>query len=642
MLSSTIKTKTIINNLNKFSLSTHYRPFNMSTIQRHKKTFEAQHSLPQLPVPDLHQTANKYFHSILPIVSPQAPGTALASDENPTPAYIQTKLAVEEFKKSPLVNELQNRLLSRAKEEGRESWLIEWWNDLAYMGYRDPLIPFSSYYIAHQFNPKHLNPHIRAATLIRGMMYFRQLIITEQLEPEKTRNGHLCMNSYKWLFNTCRYPNKPSDTAKAFDPLKNQHLTVIRKGKFFEFDVVKSDGSWLSTKELETQFKKVVEIAGDQETDHPIGALTSEHRDTWTDARGELIKHSEANAKALERIESSILCVALDDSRPLTREELAWGLWSGDGKNRFFDKQQLIVFENGQSGFNAEHSCMDGTPVATMNDWVLSRISNSTLDLGNTNTTPSKAIKDPKPILFELSNHSKQSINKAIENHQKLMNSQTLNVLQYVGFGKSIIKNVFKSSPDAVAQLIMQLAHYKFKGFVPVTYESAQTRKFKLGRTEVIRSCSPESLEWCKSMENLDSNLNEKIQKFRIAEKAHVKYATWASNGEGVDRHLLGLRLLLKEGEEKPKLFTDPTYTASTTWTFSTSTLPSEHFNGLGYGPVVDDGFGIAYAVNENSLRYTITTTTGQGDRLKHFLQEAAEDIKTMMLNAGGQVHAKL
>ena len=33
-----------------------------------------------------------------------------------------------------------------------------------------------------------------------------------------------------------------------------------------------------------------------------------------------------------------------------------------------------------------------------------------------------------------------------------------------------------------------------------VTYESAQTRKFQLGRTEVIRSASNESKAWAEAM----------------------------------------------------------------------------------------------------------------------------------------------
>ncbi|KAA1084103.1 Carnitine O-acetyltransferase mitochondrial [Puccinia graminis f. sp. tritici] len=605
-----------------------------STRSKSTITYQHQDSLPHLPVPELESTAQKYFRSILPLVSPQDPHSPTASDGTPTPAYKHTKACVEDFLKSPLVKELQNRLKKRAHEEGRESWLSEWWNELAYMAYRDPLIPFSSYYIAHKVDHHRRTGPKRAAGLVRAMMEFRHLTETEQLEPEHSRTGPLCMNSYRWLFNSCRYPVKPSDTARKFDPQVNTHLVVIRKGQFFELPAVKPDGTLLSEAELESQFNKVIQLAGPTETPFPVGALTTEHRDIWADMREELCKTDPHNSKSLERIESGIVCVALDDTSPITRDELGFTIWSGGGKNRFFDKQQLIVCENGQSGFNAEHSCMDGTPVSRMNDWILDALANKKIDLGSSFDSNLPA---PTPIEFVLSDTTKQNILRSVTKFHNLMSLQTLDVLEYPGYGKRVIKNQFKTSPDAIAQLTFQLGHYKLFGRVPVTYESCQTRKFKLGRTEVIRSCSIEALEWCKAMEDVNADWPTRLEKFKLAAKAHLAYAKEASDGQGVDRHLLGLRLSLKPGEEMPALFQDPIYKESTNWILSTSTLPSEYFNGLGYGAVVPEGFGLAYAVNEESMRFTVTTTTGNGARLKYCLHEAADDIHKMMRSQDGK-----
>ena len=96
----------------------------------------------------------------------------------------------------------------------------------------------------------------------------------------------------------------------------------------------------------------------------------------------------------------------------------------------------------------------------------------------------------------------------------------------YTGYGKGLIKK-FKMSPDAYAQMAIQLAYYRLKGTVRATYESAQTRKFLAGRTEVraahhswplrrtcahgvlcswraqvCRTCTTESTEWVHAMEN--------------------------------------------------------------------------------------------------------------------------------------------
>lgn len=87
------------------------------------------------------------------------------------------------------------------------------------------------------------------------------------------------------------------------------------------------------------QFQRIAALATEQEQ-YPIGVLTAENRDIWTDARETLINASPVNEKALERIESAIVVVALDDTKPVTREGISRAIWIGDGKSRFFDKHQ--------------------------------------------------------------------------------------------------------------------------------------------------------------------------------------------------------------------------------------------------------------------------------------------------------------
>ena len=87
-----------------------------------------------------------------------------------------------------------------------------------------------------------------------------------------------------------------------------------------------------------------------------------------------------------------MIVVCLDDSKPVTRNDVSWNCWVGNGKNRFYDKHQrkstlyflclnsshitfpVIVFENGKSGFLGEHSCIDGTPTLRMNEFILAAL----------------------------------------------------------------------------------------------------------------------------------------------------------------------------------------------------------------------------------------------------------------------------
>jgi len=157
----------------------------------------------------------------------------------------------------------------------------------------------------------------------------------------------------------------------------------------------------------------------------------------------------------------------------------------------------VIVWDNGRSGFLGEHSCMDGTPTLRMNEFMLGSLAAKKIDLGH--TSPNILLKPPKEIVLTASDAVLADIQQAENNFDELVGAHELRVLHYDAYGKDFIKQ-FKTSPDAWAQLVKQLAFYKFKGRPGVTYESAQTRKFQRGRTEVIRAASSQSKAWVDAM----------------------------------------------------------------------------------------------------------------------------------------------
>jgi carnitine O-acetyltransferase len=460
------------------------------------------------------------------------------------------------------------------------------------------------------------------------MLPFRDLVETQELEPDKVRGAPLCMASYKWLFNSSRYPTKPSDTAQKFDPKENDHVIFVRKNKFYAVKLT-HDGKPLSTAEIESQIKRVIETAGSQHA-VPVGALTSENRDIWTDAREALIKASPVNAASLKQIESAVIVVALDDTKPVTREDISWQVWAGNGRNRFYDKHQIIVFDNGRSGFLGEHSCMDGTPTLRLNEFMLASLAHNKVDHGST------AVRDlpqPEELRFELDATSKTYISEAEKHFDELMAKHDLSVLHYEGYGKEYIKK-FKASPDAWAQLVKQLAFHKLAGRPGVCYESAQTRKYQRGRTEVIRSASNESKAWAEAMLNPEETDEHRAALFRKAVKRHLEYSAWAADGQGVDRHLFGLKRMLKAGEPTPSIYTDEAFGKTNHWELSTSQLSSPYVDGWGYGEVVPDGYGLSYSIGDNHIRWTITTMKKGAAELRHYLAEAATETKEMMERA--------
>ena len=87
--------------------------------------------------------------------------------------------------------------------------------------------------------------------------------------------------------------------------------------------------------------------------------------------------------------------------------------------------------------------------------------------------------------------------------------------------------------------------------------------------------------KYASSVKDADT---ERARLFRLANARHVQYAAWAADGQGVDRHLFGLKRMLKEGEELPEIYNDKAFSQTNHWELSTSQLSSDYIDGWGYG----------------------------------------------------------
>lgn len=538
-------------------------------------------SLPRLPVPTLVETSKRYLKSVHPLLNKAE--------------YEKTKKIVDEFTQPGSIGpELQKRLEARREDSKHRNWIYEWWNDAAYLSYRDPVIPYVSYFYSHRDDRRRRNPAKRAAAITTAVLEFKKQVDQGSLEPEYMKKLPISMESYQWMFNTCRVPGKAVDHPVKYSHKDHKYIVVVRKNQFYKV-MYEVGGQQLTYSELKIQFGRIYRTAHKAPA---VGALTVQNRDLWYSARESLVKAHPANAATLEAIQASAFLVCLDDASPITLEERAHQYWHGDGANRWFDKPlEFIINDNGTSGFLGEHSMMDGTPTHRLNDYANMMIFSNRLDLAESSIRSDLA--EPIALKFHVNNAVNKEIHRALADHEALIAQHELRVQAYQGYGKGLIKK-FKCSPDAYVQMIIQLAYHKMYGTNRPTYESAATRRFQQGRTETCRSVSDESVAFCSAMADPEVTPEECIKAFRAAVDAHVKYITDASDGKGVDRHLFGLKRLLKEGEDLPNLFKDRAYSYSGTWYLSTSQLSSEYFNGYGWSQVVDDGFGIAYMINEN------------------------------------------
>jgi hypothetical protein len=133
----------------------------------------------------------------------------------------------------------------------------------------------------------------------------------------------------------------------------------------------------------------------------------------------------------------------------------------------------------------------------------------------------------------------------------------------------------------------------------------------------------------------VSSELSPGEDKIKLLEKAmqiHAEYSKNASLGRGIDRHLLGLKVLAKEKSLNPGIFEDKAYKLP--WTLSTSQTPCPNFPGGGFSPNEPDGYGVSYVVNPEQLFFHITSkkssSRSSSERFMAALQESLDEMKAL------------
>jgi len=322
-----------------------------------------------------------------------------------------------------------------------------------------------------------------------------------------------------------------------------------------------------------------------------------------------------------------VFMLCLDELTPQGHTQAGRALWHGDGKNRWFDKSvQFIVFPDGTWGLNGEHSKLDGLPTMRLAEFVIKSLRNSKLE----HESSMRELIKPSKLEFTLTSDALIDIEYGIRNFETFASQFELISFNYQSYGTNFMKE-YKLGPDAYFQIAMDWTYYRIFGHFCAAYESASTKKFMNGRTEVGRSVSIPVMEWVLSMTSPSKTLEEKQNLLRRACDHHSNYMKEACNGLGVDRLFLGLRLIAEEnGIEKHPIFTDSSYLKSNHWGLSTSQLPSPYLY-VGFGPVVLDGFGICYNLRDKSINSFMTSMNWHPlTRVQRFSAELTKSFDLM------------
>ena len=633
--------------------------------------YQHQNQLKKLPIPDLKQTCDTYLANLKPLQTEKE--------------HERTIDAVNQFLADGTGDYLDKELREYAKN--RNSYIEQFWYD-SYLNHDSPVVLNLNPFFLLEDDPfnnesNSVNPQVkRAALLTLSSLKFIKALKNEALPVDKLKNGQvLDMYQYSKLFGAARIPTDNGCVMQT--DTKSNHIVVISKSQFYWFDVLNENHDLiLSESDLIINFNSIIKDSlntpANDIAKSSFGVLTTENRRIWSKLRNTNLFHNTTNEEILSIVDSALFVLCLDDIKLDNLSDLAKnmlcgllildkGIQVGTCTNRWYDKLQIIITQNGKAGINFEHTGVDGHTVLRFvsdiyTDSILSfahQINQNSPNLWNDDTKVTKHTNEslitiPRKLEWDLTPDLSLALRFAETRLSDLINQNEFKHLEFKNYGSSTIKNM-KFSPDAFLQMAFQATYYALYGKVECTYEPAMTKHFFHGRTEAIRTVSQESNLFVRKFFDSSIDNKEKLHYLAKACGYHSQQTKKASNGEGIDRHLFALfciwkRYIDEHGEEgegeaesdhtvgdeeqcKTKLQNIPSLFADSGWdklnntVLSTSNCGNPSLRLFGFGPVSASGFGIGYIIKDDSISICASSKHRQTSRFLTTLESYLNEV---------------
>ena len=228
--------------------------------------------------------------------------------------------------------------------------------------------------------------------------------------------------------------------------------------------------------------------------------------------------------------------------------------------NRWYDKTlQLVVCENGISASVCEHSALDGVSVEPLHNYINKAIREFEPRATRRGEAKSDAVFGAEELLLSYDEVIEKAFRQFQQEFDQLNSKFTFASGEVPTLGVDVLRS-HKCPPQSGIQLAIQLACQRFFGYNPPALETVSMAHFRKGRVEVHHIIGPAVAHFLEAVKDAENSPKNRRVAFLDAAKAHAKSLSRVSKGKGFSRHLLALEWMLREGEEKPKLFEDPVY----------------------------------------------------------------------------------
>ncbi|SCU85629.1 LAFA_0D16798g1_1 [Lachancea sp. 'fantastica'] len=647
-------------------------------------TFEFEHQIPVLPIPDLGSTFEQLETCIKPLNVADGYHRHHQHAENEYKLYS----AISRFLKSEVAQKLQSKLLELNLQGSDllDSSQLDIYSHALTREIEGDVLPRNPFLVLSPDAVEGIEQHDRAAVLCHSALKFISALRRGVLPPEKDHSGTpLSMLPYTALFGTTRclpsvktenrgncdeaaslcdsqaskFSNDYEITEKTHP--SSTHIVVISRGQYYTLEVLNSENAPLYDDDALSQVLLSI-LADSTELEHlahntALGSFTACSLKQWKHARVLLEKQCPTELAVMD---SALFVLVLDESSTASdpsREckRLFYGsstvneqgVWQGSCCSRWYDKLQLVVTKDAKASVIWDSLTCDGSAIMRFASDIYA---DSVLRLAReiddssvfslwdspsaTNACPSKRVKK---LVWELSDTMKEVVSMSESNLADLVCRHDI-VQKNIPYGRNIAHRL-GVNPDSMIQVAIQLAHFTLYGKMSSTFEPVSTRAFRNSRSAFVPVQNQQIFELCQLYNSNLLDEHSKVEMFVSMCDIHRKSVGVSKRGLGFEKHFNMLRYLYQHYRKfQINLTPEDLEVASDVFDsdlispLSNPEIIAAHcgnsaVTGFGINPAVPQGFGIGYSLGPDRCELTVTSQFRQGGRFLSALKKILDQM---------------
>ncbi|KAL5043624.1 hypothetical protein BDW71DRAFT_199675 [Aspergillus fruticulosus] len=568
-------------------------------------------SLPPLPIPSLKTLIDRHLSYL----------RAFATDQE----FQETLQIASDFQAPGSVGRRLYDRLQAMKAANPGTWYRDLYLRNQYLVRNGPLAPYMTFFFTHPVTATRHSQAERAALIASTVIQYKFRLENGQIQPRYVNEQPLCMDLYKYLFNTVREPTVGIDIMRRYPG--NDYLVVFRRGHVYKIEFDPS-AQYAQYERLEGIFQAILDM-GQTEVDW-FGVLTAGDRISWAKTRQAFMRLSRENAVYIQTIEQSAFVVCLDDASPETPEERGRHFHFSDGSNRWHDKPiEFIIAANGASGILGDHTGLDAGTVHDLNTEIVGVILNHQKRQTLPNGTTSRKVTVQPARYSAIAPEIDARIHEIRSSYTAAIASREHRYLAWTGYGSSFIKT-HKIPANSAFQLVVQLAGRYYFGQISPCWETVLQSNFCTGRVEINQVVTTQVAAFVDAAARETTPLPECRQLLIEAARAHSNAVLACTRAGGSDRFLSMMREIVEEDEQEPELYHDPVYKRARPRKFISNCFTTGMAEN-GCCLREEDGIWLHFEVEPESVKFSILGPAGDTSRFCDSLVEAAEKVRVIL-----------